>query len=575
MEDADEHRRLSTLDLVGLAAGGVIGSGWLLSGAQINIRYQGSPDWLTQGSWLIGGVVMLLIAAVMVELGIALPKTGGLIFLPLQAAGPLLATVVAAGLWIAYAVNPPSEAAAMVRALAHGEPELLSCKEGKEDILLSATGWLCAIAFMALIVGLNFLPPRRLIRLNLYITGVKVLILTLIIVGLGTDWFPQSALSDSPDSTEHLEKCLWRKDTAKDKTTSSLLGSAIIFSYIGFQAPLDCAGNVKRRGMGEAARLRWAVYGSLVGAFVLYTALQWVFDKHSGIFNRYSVQSPYAQIADSFGMDWLVVLIVLNALLSPLGAGIVFTYALTREVAALSRAHLTHRGLQTARRASFRFRGAQIDAYWMILLVNCVIGLVLLAVVQGVWDRLMTINSVLILLAYAMSGVVLVALKPPRSRGKRRTAHLVLSYAAFISIAVVIYEAKVDKVWHGMTALAVGTALLLGLPRLARLDLPVVGRLLRRYDARDQLSRFSKPADAAVRPALLFLTYLTVLLVCTKLGDFGKGYALAAGVAAAVAAAIVFPLLVRACRRYLEDVPRALPSPRQEPRPKSSVTEGT
>lgn len=117
---------------------------------------------------------MLLIAAVMVELGIAVPKTGGLIFLPLQAAGPLVATVVAAGLWIVYAVNPASEAVAMVHGLAYWFPSLLRNGEVLRNVAaptpqsmehaydFSMTGVLWAVVFMALIVGLNLLPPRRL-----------------------------------------------------------------------------------------------------------------------------------------------------------------------------------------------------------------------------------------------------------------------------------------------------------------------------------------------------------------------------------------------------------------------------
>jgi amino acid transporter len=96
-----------------------------------------------------------------------------------------VATVVAAGLWVVYAVNPASEAAAMVRGLAHWFPSLLengevlqgvdrlSVQSGEQHYDLSITGGLWAVVFMALIVGLNLLPPRRLIRLNLFITMVR------------------------------------------------------------------------------------------------------------------------------------------------------------------------------------------------------------------------------------------------------------------------------------------------------------------------------------------------------------------------------------------------------------------
>ncbi|MFI7343460.1 APC family permease [Streptomyces sp. NPDC050085] len=590
-EAADERRRLSTLDLAGLAAGGVVGSGWLLAAGQAHWATGRDAMW----AWVIGGALMLLIAAVMVELGIAVPKTGGLIFLPLQAAGPLVATVVAAGLWIVYAVNPASEAAAMVRGLAHWFPSLLRNGESLRhvDALsaeglsrandLSFTGGVWAVVFMGFIVGLNLLPPRRLIRLNLYITAVKVLVPVLIVICLGFA-VVDTARSCSPDQAWYLSGQSGSAEHLRDSAGGLsplyvVLGGGVIYAYIGFQAPLDFAGNVKRHGgMTDRARLRWAVYGSLVGAFLLYTALQYVFGTHCQGLTGSMLESPYAQFAVAASMTWLAWLIRLNAVLSPMGSGIVFTHALTREVAALSRAHLTHRGLQTARRASFRFRGSEIDAYWLILLVNVTIGLGTLVVLQGNWEELVALNSVPSLVVYATPGVVLVALNLDKFGPVRRRVHVVLSFTAFVAIALVIHEAGWADVWRGMAAVGIGSALLLGLPWLARRDLPYVGRLLRHYDARDQLSRFADPKDPAVGTVLLFLAHLSVLVLCTLVRNvLGEGVAPATRGVAVVTACVIFPLMVRASRRYMEDVPPTLPAPRSEASEKVNppITAGT
>ncbi|MFJ8826949.1 APC family permease [Streptomyces sp. NPDC102467] len=577
VEDVDEGRRLSALDLVGLAAGGVVGSGWLLAAGQAHWAAGRDAVW----AWVIGGALMLLIAAVMVELGIAAPKTGGLIFLPLQAAGPLVATVVAAALWIVYAVNPASEAAAMVRGLSHWFPSLLRSGHAGADVGglsphgmehaydLSVAGALFAVVLMVAIVGFNLLPARRLIRLNLFITIVKVLV-PLLIIGCLTLAATNTVRGCAPDqvwylsgqsgSAQHL-----RGQAGQFSPLYVVLGGGIIYAYIGFQAPLDFAGNVKRRGMGEAARLRWAVYGTLVGAVALYTALQYVFSRHCGSLTADMLQSPYAQFATAASMTWLAWLIRLNAVLSPLGSGIVFTHALTREVAALSRAHLTHRGLQTARRASFRFRGGEIDAYWMILIVNLVIGLASLAVVRGNWEELVALNSVPIMVVYAMPGVVLVALPGADVTGLRRAVHWSLAYCAFVSIAVVLHEAGWADVWRGMAGVGIGSALLLALPWLAVRDLPYVGRMLRHYDAREHLSRLTRRGDPAVPPLLLLAGHLCVLLICTALHDaFRDDIVTVTRSASVLSAVVVFPLLVRAARRYMKEVRPTLPTRHDE-----------
>ncbi|MEU6841126.1 APC family permease [Streptomyces sp. NPDC046716] len=582
-QDVDEGRRLSVLDLVGLAAGGVVGSGWLLAAGQAHWAAGEDAVW----AWVIGGAVMLLIAAVMVELGIAAPKTGGLIFLPLQAAGPLVATVVAAALWIVYAVNPASEAAAMVRGLAHWFPSLLRGGHTGAEIAglppdmhragdLSLTGALCAVVLMIVVVGFNLLPARRLIRLNLFITVVKVLVPLLIVVCLtfaatdtvgsctpGDAWY----LSGQSGGADQL-----RGQAGHFSALYVVLGGGIIYAYIGFQAPLDFAGNIKRRGMGEAARLRWAVYGTLVGAVALYTALQYVFSRHCGALAADMLQSPYAQFATAASMTWLAWLIRLNAVLSPMGSGIVFTHALTREVAALSRAHLTHRGLQTARRASFKFRGAEIDAYWMILIVNLVIGLTTLALVRGNWEQLVALNSIPIMVVYAMPGVVLVALPGTEAGRLRRAVRWALAYTAFVAIALVIHEAGWADVWRGMAGVATGSALLLALPWLAVRDLPYIGRVLRHYDAREHLSRFTRRGDPAVRPLLLLAGYIAVLIGCTALRElFGESTAPVTRAVSVLAAALVFPLLVRAARRYMGQVKPTLPHQGEAPRPRVSA----
>jgi len=93
---------MSCWDLLFLAAGGVIGSGWLFAGTGAD---KAAGSWAL-GSWLIGGLLVVVVTAVMVEVSTKVPKTGGLIFLPLQTSGPLLATLVAAGVWAFYAANP-------------------------------------------------------------------------------------------------------------------------------------------------------------------------------------------------------------------------------------------------------------------------------------------------------------------------------------------------------------------------------------------------------------------------------------------------------------------------------------
>ncbi|WP_425394891.1 amino acid permease [Actinospica robiniae] len=79
----------------------MIGSGWLL-GALYAANAAGPASLIT---WVVGGLALLVIALVMVELGGSRPMSGGLVRWPFLSSGRLVATLVGWGIWIAYATT--------------------------------------------------------------------------------------------------------------------------------------------------------------------------------------------------------------------------------------------------------------------------------------------------------------------------------------------------------------------------------------------------------------------------------------------------------------------------------------
>ena len=557
LEYDDEGRRLSLVDLLGLAAGGVIGSGWVLGAVAADQRAGSAAVY----SWLIGGVLMLAVAAVMVELGTAAPKTGGLVFLPLQSCGPLVATVSAAGLWVFYVVNPASEAAAMTSGLSAWRPGLFYPGGSR----LTPVGFAWATFFMILMTVVNLLGPRLFLRFNALLTAWKVLIPLLVVVLL---IFAQTH-PHGPDAGHGHLYAAPAADRGFTAALAAVTGGGVVYAYLGFQGPMDFAGSVKRRGlMSEAARLRWAVYGTICGSIVLYTLLQVVFVRHRAEWATDMTESPYAQFAAAASIGWIVPLIRVNALLSPAGAGMAFTHSLTREVAALSRAHLTHRGLQTVQHAIIKPFGKRLDVYWAILIVDLVAGWFALLFVGGSWTALIAISSVLALVVYAVPGVVLASLQLsvpeqfPRSTGLYRF----LAEFGFVSIAVVLYTAGWGVLWKGMAALAAGCCLLFGLPVVAEHDTPLIGRWLRKYDAKAYVSRFRRwRDDPSAQSGVILIGCLLLLTLATvpssSVFDAPSGYTFWGGVFVAVMADLAFRRLVRLSQQYMEKVPPLLPAP--------------
>jgi amino acid transporter len=281
---------------------------------------------------------------------------------------------------------------------------------------------------------------------------------------------------------------------------------------------------------------------------------------------------PYTAFAQAVAPTWaagpMSTLINLDAVLSPAGSAMVFTYVLTREVAALSRAHLTHRGLQTSRYSVIPVRGVRLrrlfgerlDVYWLILIVDFFISTLALLVVDGNWVVLSSVTSILALVVYATPSVVLAALRRGAHKGELRFRHHVLAETAFVSIAVIFLLAGWDRLWPGMAALTASCALLFGMPKWAE------GR--RWYDARlhaPQLLRLRGEHSYSARSALVLYGFFGVTTLISLLNKYAwprhPAVELCTALPVAVLAAVCFHWLVRLSEEYMKVHAPTLPTP--------------
>jgi amino acid transporter len=555
--------RMSAWDLLFLAAGGVIGSGWLFAGTGVD-HVAGS--WGI-GSWLIGGLLVVIVTAVMVEVSTKVPKTGGLIFIPLQTSGPLFATLVAAGVWAFYAANPASESTAMVQNLAAwgNWPGLFTSNHPTwEGIGLAAF-------FLLLITAVNLLGPRRFLAVNNVLTAFKVFVPVLVVVLLGVAlvWPPAHPVRFAPGAPSGAG--------GLGPALSAVVSSAVAFAYLGFQGPLDFAGNVRGGGIGEAARLRRAVYGTVLGSILLYTALQVVviYVRHHSTGAVDLSPSVYTAFAGAVVRPaWLASavsgLINLDSVLSPAGTAMVFTYVMTREVAALSRAHLTHRGLQRSKNSVIRlpkgflravFDDDRVDVYWRILLVDLVISLVLLLFARGYWSVIQNIPTILALLVYATPSIALAALRQREPGLFPRRRYAALAPVSFAALAVV-FVATGGELW-GMVTFAAFSLVLFGLP--------VVAPTARWYDARAHVREFGelRTNTGAQLAGILggYFGLLTVAEAARHVWPSGTGWDVGGLVIVVAISLTAFRALVRLSVKYMAppNPPPLLPKPLARP----------
>jgi amino acid transporter len=504
----DRHLRksLGYWQLTAIGFSGVIGSGWLL-GAMYAAQYAG-PEAVV--SWVIGGVVLALIALVMASLGGARPEAGGLVRWPYYSNGRFVATMAGWGIWVAWATNPPSESAAMIQYMSKYVGGIYN------GTSLTGLGVLLGIAIMAVFVALNWFGIQLFARVNGALTVAKFVVPAITVIALFVSGFHGSNFSDHGGFAPYG----WAPGL------SAIATAGIIYAYTGFQGPIDMSGEAKnaRRDVPRA------VLTSLALSAVIYILLQVVFigavpgtDLIHG-WNGVNFSSPYAQLAVAVNLTWLSWVLYADAIASPAGSALSFTATTGRESFAMSKNGFLPPSFAVVHGRSGIPRRA--------LVINFVLGVAFL-LPFGSWQQIVAATSVLGLIAYALPSVsaVVFARGAAFPGGAPRWIRY-LAPVAFVLATLIIYWAG----WHEL-----------------RIALPIllIGVLVYAYQ---HWRAGAEWADA--RLGLWLVAYLALVLLMSAIGSaaFEGTNAVPApwdSVIVAVIALAAWLSGVKAGRRYL------------------------
>jgi amino acid transporter len=323
-------REIGLVGLTWASMGSIIGSGWLF-GAQKGLIAAGPAAIV---SWLIGGVMIMVLALVHAELGGMYPVSGGTARFPHYAFGGFAGASFGWFSWLQAATVAPIEVSAMITygqhySFAHS---WLDPKTG----VLTTTGLIVAILLMAFLTSINFLGIRKLAAANSAATWWKVAvplatIFVLAIANFHTSNFT-AANGFNPDKAHGI--------------LAAVSTGGIIFSYLGFEQADQLAGESKN----PRRDIPIAIIGSIVLGIIIYTALQIAFlgalpasaigdtwsDTSSAAY--YTVfTGPFAEIATLVGLGWLATILYADAIISPAGTGLIYTTGSSRVSYGLSR----------------------------------------------------------------------------------------------------------------------------------------------------------------------------------------------------------------------------------------------
>jgi amino acid transporter len=476
-------RRISPLTLFMLSMNGIIGSGWLF--APFFAAKIAGPASIF--SWVIGGVSAILIAFTFAELASMLPIAGGTAHIPQLSHGTFASFILGWIAWLTALILAPIEVQAVLQYASLYFPSLM--REANNVPVLSLWGYFWATVLMIGLCLVNIFSYRGLVRFNfiLFIFKFSVIILTIFII-IHTKFSVGnfSGMLSSATSWSGWESIL-----------SAVSTSGIVLAFNGFKNGVELAGETTNFKVS----IPLSTAGSVVACLLLYLGLQICLvgaldmsdlAKGWGHLTYQGDVGPFVGLAAVLGLPLLLRLLYLNAVISPLSAGLVYVTTTARILYAMSRIGYVPRFLSRLNHQRF--------PVWAIV-VNFLLGMLSFLPLPG-WQAMVNFLVSAIVVTYAMGPIALLCLRlsmPDKPRPFRLPFAVPLCFFAFYSCNLFSYWIG----WETISKFAI--ALVIGLSCFAM-----------------AYSRGKVEIDKSeLKAAYWLLPYLLGLIVISYLGSFG------------------------------------------------------
>jgi amino acid transporter len=312
------RRDIGLLPLFMVSAGSVIGSGWLLG--TLNASKAAGPAAII--SWIIGVILLIGVALIYAELGSTYPISGSTARFTWIHAGTLGGFFAGTYSYLqAMAVAPIEVEATLGYLDAKYWPWLQNSKG-----LLTGKGLAVAIGFMFVFTALNLFGIKWMARTNTVAMYWKIAIPILTIIFIMAKVFHGSNFTAGGGFMPYGIKGVF-----------IAIPLGIVFALEGFEQAAQLAGEARN----PKRDVPLAVVGSMLMGAAIYLLLQLCF---TGALNPANIAhgwsapfganvgtfGPYYQLATSIGLGWLGTILIIDAVVSPAGTGLVYVSAASR-----------------------------------------------------------------------------------------------------------------------------------------------------------------------------------------------------------------------------------------------------
>jgi amino acid transporter len=431
-----------------VSLGSIIGSGWLLGA--LNASEVAGPASVI--SWVLAAIMLSVLALVYAELGAAYPVAGGTGRFPYFSHGPLAGFTAGWASWLqAVAIAPIEVLAAItyvnsVSSVNENFPMLYTT--GSKAGLLNARGLIVATLLMVLFTAVNLAGAKFLAESNAIVVIWKTLVPLLAIIVVSSLSFHTGNFTAGGGFMPFGVHGVF-----------AALPAGVVFALQGFEQAVQLSGEARNprkdisRAIITAMAIGAALYALLQVAFIGGLAPA---DISNGWTNPLGTNpSDYGAwytLALAVGASWLATILVIDAVVSPSGTGIVYVGTTARISYALGEEREMPSALTRVNQ-----RGVPVFS----ILVTAVVGIACFGPFPS-WNKLVGVVTGATAVMYAFAPVSLAALHKrdgARTRPYRMPAPKVLLPAAFCSANLILYWGGYNYTWKIAVALVVGLIL--------------------------------------------------------------------------------------------------------------------
>ncbi|APJ03711.1 APC family permease [Silvanigrella aquatica] len=372
--------------------GAMVGSGWLFS--SLYAAQVAGPSAII--SWLIATVFIIIIALTFAELGTLFPIAGGIANYPFFTHGKLSGFLLGWISWLSFLVLTPIEVQATIQYMTNFFPSLTRVENNVHH--LTAQGFVTATFLMLLLVYINTRGVKFMSDTNKYFSIWKLAVpaIAILIFFLNAKGTTNLTLESAGGFAPYGGKGI----------LLALATAGIVFSFNGFQIGIMMAAETK----DPQKNIPKAIIGSVLLGALLYILLQVSFllaVPEESLKNGWSALAfagdagPLAGLALALGFAWVASLLYIDAVVSPLGAGIVYAASSARVLYALSA-----NGYIPQQIKKIDKKGIPITSIW----INFFFGMLAFLPFPG-WQGMVAFLSSTMITGYAIVPICIVALR--------------------------------------------------------------------------------------------------------------------------------------------------------------------